>query len=158
MDIFASVRVASWYSITGGVRNFVDCLTFRLNTDRFQQSIAFEITVVLYLIVQAFVIARENSSVTSLKQFLSQPWMGLDIISYCMFIAVLVVDIVLNVFIHTVRVVSFGWRVDAFADVIIQPSWIWMCTLTATLHSGLLLICKILSEVEMRCDDNFTHP
>jgi hypothetical protein len=26
------------------------------------------------------------------------------------------------------------------------------------LHSGLLLICKILSEVGMRCDDSFTHP
>jgi hypothetical protein len=112
MDIFASVRVASWYSITGGVRNFVDCLTFRLNTDRFQQSIAFEITVVLYLIVQAFVIARENSSVASLKQFLSQPWMGLEIATICIFIVILGLDIALNVAVSKVGA-QFPWM---FAD------------------------------------------
>jgi hypothetical protein len=112
LDIFVPVRIASWYSITGAVRNFVDCHTIRINTGRFQPSIAFEIVVLAFLIVQAFVIARENSNVTSLKQFLSQPWMGLEIATICIFIVILGLDIALNVAVSKVGA-QFPWM---FAD------------------------------------------
>jgi hypothetical protein len=65
----------------------------RLNTNRFHPSIAFEVVILLFLIVQTYIVYRENSNVGSFRAFLNQPWIALELTTLGLFVIVFVLDI-----------------------------------------------------------------
>ncbi len=64
-----------------------------MNTNRFQPSIAFEVIILLFLTVQTYIVYRENSNVGSLRAFLNQPWIALELSTLLLFIVVFILDI-----------------------------------------------------------------
>ena len=111
LDLFVTTRTATWFTATGGPRNFVDTRVNRLNTARFQPSIAFEVVVAVYCILQSIVLYMEYVKIGSLRQFLNQPWVAMEICNVLLFAAVFIVDIVNLV---KVEAVSALFSVTAF--------------------------------------------